>query len=194
MNDKIANPAPLGFFGLALAGWMVSMPYAGWFEPAQLGSGAAHAALAAGSFLLVLAAIFAFVRGEAFHAFLFAANGAFFWTFSKTLGMADPSDLGADAYWGWAALVWTVLFAYLWLGSFRKPPVVMLVTLGLAVTFLFHMLADFGAGALRPIAGYAGLITAILAIYESAGLVLGDAGWTLPGTRESGSQGGGSGL
>jgi succinate-acetate transporter protein len=61
MNDRIANPAPLGFFALGVFAWVISLPFAGWFAMDQLDSDAASMALQMAGIPLGIVAILAWV-------------------------------------------------------------------------------------------------------------------------------------
>jgi len=187
MNDKIANPAPLGFFGLAIFAWMASMSYAGWFGPEALNSDVGQASLYFGGLAMMLAAIFEFLRGRGFNAVLFATMGFFAWVWTTAAGNAPGGD---PAYGGWFDLFWTVFFAGFWLGSFKRPPAVMLLVLAIAVTFFFHMISGFGVTGLRIVGGYVGLAVGVLALYVAVAEVMAaGGGMTLPATGESGGGG-----
>jgi len=70
---------------------------------------------------------------------------------------------------GWVEIVWAIFFFYLWLGVMRKGVFVNLFMLGLWLTFLALAIGNWTMALfLVYVAGYLGLITALLAGWLSA--------------------------
>lgn len=165
MNNKSVVTRTVGYMCLALAGWMVSMPNAAWFDRPAYGYGLA--------LLLPLAAIvgvmgiLAFLHEGALDSIVFFGGAGLYWSYHAYHHMAATADPGS--YAGWYFLVWAVFFCYVWLGSFRAGASRMLFLLGLWLTLLALAIGHWsGSHEFIVIGGYLGLATAILAAITSA--------------------------
>lgn len=179
MNDRIASSKALGFGVFAVTMWMFSMVDAGWFVPAASQSGIAHLVLVFAMIGLLIAAIAAFLRGEAWYAFFFMFWSAAAWGYSG--GMGGMSVV--PAFEGWLWLAFALVNLYLWLAAMRGG-------LGGAVS-LAVLLTGLSAAAsgihgfvptdiLVRIDGYLGLAAAVIAFYVSAADIMNSAGGGLP--------------
>jgi uncharacterized protein len=167
MNDRIANPAPLGFFALGVFAWVISLPFAGWFAMDQLDSDAASMALQMAGIPLGIVAILEFLRGRGFHGLFFGGFAAYAFTFAMREG---PEAV--PGYIGWLLLFFGLYFLFLFLAGMKEAKAAMLVFLGVAVTFLLHALGMmFGMEVLAMVAGYTGLATGLLALYTACGQI-----------------------
>jgi succinate-acetate transporter protein len=172
MNNRSVSTATIGFMCLALAGWMISMPAAGWFEKVYPHGIAITASLA---ILLVIMGILAFVHGRALDCIIFFGGAGFFWS-AHLYGMAGAQGGAAEpgSYGGWYFFVWTLFFAWVWLGSFKAELQRMLFLLGLWLTLLALAIGQWtGIHGFTLAGGYLGLITSILAAITSAVEVIG---------------------
>jgi len=177
MNDKSwtpANPAPLGLAAFGLTTLVLSLVNANLINqgdaPVVLGM-----AFAYGGIAQLLAGMWEFRTGNTFGAVAFTTYGAFWnsaWLlltqYAKLIPpTAVPSALGAY-FWAWA-----VITALLFLCSFKQPIGVILVFLALTVTFALLGIGHAG-GSMSTIhaGGWAGLITAALALYCVAGGIM----------------------
>lgn len=170
MNDRIANPKSLGFGAFAIGAWMYSMVSAGWFAPSVLGSETAASMAVFVTFALLVAALACFLRGETWHAVFFMFWSAVWWGIQGGGGFA-VAELGTG-YLGWYFLMIFLFSLLLWLAAKKSAAVgtpAALVALGTAVAELAWGLNYLGLGDfLLPIAGYVGLVTAILAFWAAA--------------------------
>lgn len=83
--------------------------------------------------------------------------------------MAAGSVGEPNTYTGWYYLVWAVFFCYVWLGSFKAGLPRVLFLLALWLTLLALAIGNWGGpGQFVLLAGYLGLLTAILAAITSA--------------------------
>ena len=172
MNNKSVSTATIGFMCWALAGWMISMPTAGWFEKVYPHGFALIATLA---ILLVIMGILAFVHGRTLDCIIFFGGAGLFWS-AHLYGMVGAQGGAAEpgSYAGWYFFVWTLFFAWVWLGSFKAELQRMLFLLGLWLTLLALALGDWtGAHGFTLAGGYLGLITSILAAITSAVEIIG---------------------
>ncbi len=158
--------ATVGFMCLGLAGWMISMANAGWFEKVYPGG---TSLLLPFSIVLAVVGILAFVDQRTLDAVIFLGGAGFLWSQHLGAGSAQPAH-----YVGWYAIIWAVYFFYLWLAALKADMVRMLFLLGLWLTLLAIALDYWGLGhLLMVIGGYIGLATSVLAIIVSASAILG---------------------
>jgi hypothetical protein len=179
MNNKSVSTATIGFMCLALAGWLVSMPTAGWFEKVYPHGLATMTALA---ILLVIMGILSFVHGRTLDCIIFFGGAGLFWS-AHLYGMAGEAGGAPEpgSYGGWYFFVWTLFFAWVWLGSRKGDLERMLFLLGLWLTLLALAIGDWtGIHGFTLAGGYLGLITSILAAITSALEVIGHGIGRLP--------------
>jgi succinate-acetate transporter protein len=147
MGDRIADPKALGFAAFGTMAWMYSMLGAGWVTVA--GSGAVlHQAATFSMLALLIAALAAFLRGEAWHAFFFMLWSALILGYRGSLaGMATPG--AAD---GWYALIIAVVSFFL--------------ALAVTLAFLSQALGYWlGGGFWTVLGGYLGLVTGLASFW-----------------------------
>lgn len=167
LNNRCVTTSTVGYMALALTGWMLSMTAAGWYDHFYL---AGTSLMLPFALLLAIIGILAYLHGRSLDSIAFFAFAALL-TAAHT-AMASMTGTAAAApmsYVGWFWIVWTVFFAYLWLGSFRAELPRQLFLLGIALTFLAK--AIYGWTDLRVlelISGYLGLISSIIAAIISA--------------------------
>ncbi|MDR3096308.1 MAG: acetate uptake transporter [Paraburkholderia sp.] len=173
MNGKFSNPAPLGLAGFAFTTWMLSMVNAGWFSSDALGLVLALA-FAFGGTAQMIAGVMEFPRGNTLGTVAFLSYGAFWWSFA--LFVAFLGTKVPEAFVGWYLLVWGVFTFYMWIGSMHTSTSVQLVFLALWITYLLLAIGAFTGSALAThLGGYTGLITAALAFYASAAMVINES-------------------
>lgn len=164
MNNKAVITSTIGYMCLALTGWMISMPNAGWYDSLYPHGMAMMFPL---GIVLGVMGILAFLCGRALDSIIFFGGAGLFLAShlaAGAMGAGEPAS-----YMGWYAFVWAVFFCWVWFGSFKAGIVRMLFLLGLWLTML--ALAIGGWGSLHGftiLGGYLGLATAILAAITSA--------------------------
>jgi len=171
MSNKSTITSTVGYMCLALTGWMLSMPNAGWFEKLYGHGSAMMFPLAV---VLVVMGILAFLNEQTLDAIIFFGGAGLFWAGHE---YRVVSALSANEeplhYTAWYFFIWAVFFFYVWLGSFSEGAVRMLFLLGLWLTLLALAInAWMGAHALLIVGGYLGLVTSILAALTSATTVV----------------------
>lgn len=170
MEEKRANPAPLGLAGFAFTTWMLSMVNAGWYSADAMGIVLALA-FAYGGLAQLVAGILEYPRGNTFGTVAFFSYGAFWISFAllqQFFGTKVPPT-AVD----WYLLIWGIFTLYMWFASFRTDRALWSVFLGLWLTFVVLAAGGFlGSTMLTEIGGYLGLITAVLAFYSSAAQVI----------------------
>ena len=173
-EPAIADPAPLGLAAFALTTFMLSLFNAGLLpeagEPIVF-----SLALFYGGLAQFLAGMWEFRNKNTFGATAFTSYGAFwlaFWGLEQFYIDRIPEGQRPLVV-GWFLIAWGIFTAYMWIGSFRVNPAVMLVFLLLTATFFVLGIGDLlGSGVVRNIGGYLGLATAFIAWYTSAADVI----------------------
>jgi succinate-acetate transporter protein len=169
-----ANPAALGLVGFGLTTVLLSLINAGLL-PAGGEGVVVPMALAYGGLIQIIAGLMEFRLGNTFGTTAFLSYGAFWWWFAFLLifaktGVIDISNAGPTV--GVALLLWGLLTLYLWIATFRLSKILFLIFLALWVTFaLLGLGAALGNAGLAKAGGWLGLVTGLLAIYGSFGIV-----------------------
>jgi succinate-acetate transporter protein len=180
-----ANPAPLGLAGFGITTLALSMVNAHLVgTPVADTSAVLGLAIAYGGLAQLLAGMWEFRTGNTFGAVAFTSYGAFWISFyflvhEDLAGLAKsgtaPSAVGLFL-WAWA-----IFTGYMFLCSFASARSVSAVFLALTVTFVLLGIGWSGSslttilggtsGAVKA-GGYAGLVTAALALYTSCAEVM----------------------
>ena len=166
LNNRCVTTSTVGYMALALTGWMLSMTAAGWYDRFYL---AGTSLMLPFALLLAVIGILAYLHGRSLDSIAFFAFAVLFTAAHSALTSMAGVSAGPMSYIGWFWIVWTVFFAYMWLGSFRAELPRQLFLLGITLTFLAK--AIYGWSDLRVlelISGYLGLISSIIAAIVSA--------------------------
>jgi succinate-acetate transporter protein len=169
----IADPAPLGLAAFALTTFLLSVGNA---KLANDSSGAAWLgyALAYGGLVQLLAGMWEFRRANVFGATAFSTYGGFwigaglwFLLVAPTAGAAADKDLA------WILLAFAIFNTYMLAWSSQVNVAVFLVFLTLELTEVVSFIGGFANNAnISKAGGYIGILTALVAWYASAGLVI----------------------
>jgi succinate-acetate transporter protein len=146
---------------------------AGWYSADSMGLVLALA-FAFGGTAQMIAGVMEFPRGNTLGTVAFLSYGAFWWSFAlfaAFLGTKVP-----ESFVGWYLFVWGVFTFYMWIGSMHTSTSVQLVFLALWITFgLLAIGVWTGMAMITRLGGYMGLITAVLAFYASAAMVINES-------------------
>ncbi len=170
VNNRCVTTSTVGYMALALTGWMLSMTAAGWYDHFYL---AGTSLMLPFALLLAIIGILAYLHGRSLDSIAFFAFAVLFTSAHSAMVSMAGGATAPMSYVGWFWIVWTVFFAYLWLGSFRAELPRQLFLLGITLTFLAK--AIYGWTDLRVlelISGYLGLISSIIAAVISASDVI----------------------
>lgn len=162
MQEKIADPGPLGLAAFGITTVILSLINAGVVKADALGV-VLGLALAYGGGAQLLAGMWEFKKGNTFGATAFSSYGAFWISFYFIIHDGPPKD-GLGIY----LLMFGILTFYLWFGTFYLNRALFFVFLTLWLAFLFLALAQFGTFSSPSIGGWIGLLCGILALYTSA--------------------------
>jgi succinate-acetate transporter protein len=186
---KTANAAALGYAAFALTLWMNGMLAAGWFNPADAPL-ALLLGLVLGGCVMAIAGILQWLRGDALDAFLFLAFAGFWCVAALAARAAVHGHVASAGFQGWYAIVWALVTFCLWLAARKNGVARSLFALGLCLALFTLALARWLVfDALTMLAGYLGLVTAIIGIYIAAAELINEThGHTVLPLGESGPE------
>jgi uncharacterized protein len=174
MEQKLANPAPLGLMGFGMTTVLLNIHNAGFFPVSAmiLAMGIFYGGIAQ-----VIAGIMEFRKGNTFATTAFTSYG-FFWITLVALWLFPDTGYGKgvmteEAYMGWFLFLWGVFTFFMWIGTWNKNRVLQFVFLSLWILFFLLALRDWtGMSGIGVIAGYEGIICGSSAIYLAMAEVL----------------------
>lgn len=170
LNNRCVTTSTVGYMALALTSWMLSMTAAGWYDHIYAAGMSLLLPFAA---LLAIVGILAYLHGRSLDSIVFFAFGVLFTAAHSAIASMAAGAAAPMSYVGWFWIVWSVFFAYVWLGSFRAGLPRQLFLLGITLTFLAKALYGWtDLRILQLISGYLGLISAIIAAVVSASDVI----------------------
>ncbi|MCL2881887.1 MAG: acetate uptake transporter [Coriobacteriia bacterium] len=171
MENKIANPAPLGLLGFGMTTVLLNLANAGVMP---LSMTIAAMGFALGGLAQIIAGVLEFKNGNTFGGTAFTAYGLFWW--SLVFIWANPGKFlpGADAKsLGFYLLLWCVFTLFMAIGTLKHNHANQMVFFSLALLFLLLALHAFtGVAMVGTIAGIVGIICGLSAIYNALGQVV----------------------
>ena len=169
----IANPAALGLGGFALTTFVLSTHNAG-FAPDLTWVGLAFFY---GGLAQLAAGMWEFKTGNTFGATAFSTYGAFWLSLASFImlvlfGKVPAGDIDKDL--GWFLMSFAIFNTYMLIASTRINMSVFLVFLTLEITeiILFIGFLNSGNAGTIKLGGYFGILTAFVAWYGSAAVVI----------------------
>ena len=170
----LADPAALGLGAFALTTFVLSVFNAG-LVPSTAEGVVLGLALFYGGLMQFAAGIWELVNKNTFGATAFCSYGAFWMAFWFLARFTDLSGAGADAAKGVAVFLfaWGMFTLYMTIAARKTTFMLFLVFLGAALTFFTLAAGDWtGTIGITRVGGVLGLITALLAWYVSAAVVI----------------------
>jgi succinate-acetate transporter protein len=170
----VADPAPLGLAAFALTTFLLSAANAGWMNSAT-GNAWLGYAFAYGGLCQLLAGMWEFRNRNVFGATAFATYGGFWiglglWVV-LVAAAAYAAATGKDL--GWILLAFAIFNTYMLIMSTQVNTAVFLVFLTLEATEVILFIGFFAnSSGVHKFGGYIGVLTALVAWYTSAALVL----------------------
>ena len=178
MEQRVADPGPLGLAGFAMTTFMLSLFNIGlWKFGGKAGSsldGAISLAFIYGGVAQFAAGMWEFARKNTFGALAFTSYGAFwigiYFFINFQGGLAVKGALGVYL------LAWTIFTLYMTIAAIKTNYAILSVFVVLLVTFIFLTIGNWNGGNANmvKIGGWLGIATAILAWYTSAAGVIND--------------------
>jgi hypothetical protein len=169
----VADPAPLGLAAFALTTFLLSVANAGWMKN---GSGDAWLgyAFGYGGLVQLLAGMWEFRNRNVFGATAFSTYGGFWiglglWArlVAPSAGPAGGKDIA------WILLSFAIFNTYMLIWSSQVNMAVFAVFLTLELTEIVLFIGGFAnSSGIIKVGGVIGVITALVAWYTSAGLVI----------------------
>jgi succinate-acetate transporter protein len=184
MNEKPANPAPLGLLGFGLTTVLLNLHNAGFYpiDTMILAMGLAYGGLAQ-----VIAGIMEFKRGNTFGTTAFTSYGLFWWSLVLLLilpkttmltGLVAPTEPAMGAYF----FMWGLFTFAMFFGTLKTNRVLQFVFMSLAILFFLLVARDLtgnavliGGLSIGTIAGYEGIICGLSAVYLALAEVMNEA-------------------
>jgi len=177
MENKLANPAPLGLMGFGMTTVLLNIHNAGFFPVSAM-------ILAMGIFYggvaQVIAGIMEFKKGNTFGTTAFTSYGLFWLTLVAMWvipGTNAPNGAATPVpFAGWYLFMWGVFTFFMWIGTFKKNRALQFVFLSLWILFLLLALRDWlGSEMIGKIAGFEGILCGASAIYLAMAEIINEA-------------------
>ena len=176
MEQRVADPGPLGLAGFAMTTFMLSLFNVGLFKfgganGASL-SGAISLAFIYGGVAQFAAGMWEFARKNTFGALAFTSYGSFwigiYFFINFQGGLAVKGALGVYL------LAWTIFTLYMTVAAAKTSMAVFSVFVALSLAFIFLTIGNWNGGHANmvKIGGWLGIVTAALAWYASAAGVI----------------------
>ncbi|WP_300159276.1 acetate uptake transporter [Solidesulfovibrio sp.] len=172
MDQKLANPAPLGLMGFGMTTILLNLHNAGYFPIASmvLAMGICYGGLAQ-----VIAGIMEFRKGNTFGLTAFTSYGLFWLSLVvlivlPKLGLAEPTSEG---FMGWYLVLWGLFTFFMFLGTLGTNFVLKFVFGSLTVLFFLLAARDWlESAAIGRLAGFEGILCGASACYLAMAEVL----------------------
>jgi len=171
----LGNPGALGLSGFALTTFTLSIFNAGCFINPTLQGVVLPLALFYGGIAQIIAGLFEFRAPNTFGATAFISYGCFWLSFAAYVQYVAP---GLDATianeaTGLFLFVWLIFTFFMFFASMKVSKVITLVFFFLTITFFLLTVGTFhGVASVARAGGWFGIITALVAWYGSAAIVI----------------------
>ncbi len=176
MSDEkaLANVGALGLGGFALSTFILNIVNAGWVDPKTIGI-VMPVALFYGGLAQFMAGMWDVRRGDTFGATCFSSYGAFWmglavFFFLKLAGVAGFADV-TPAGVAIVLIAWGIFTFYATIASLKLPKAITWVFITLTILFFLLAIGEF-VPIVHTIAGYEGVLCALIAWYASAGILI----------------------
>ncbi|MEI6577221.1 MAG: acetate uptake transporter [Bacteroidota bacterium] len=174
MEQKLANPAPIGLLGFGMTTILLNIHNAGFFPVTSV---ILAMGLLFGGITQIIAGILEFKKGNTFGHLAFTSYGTFWivlvgiWVIPEA-GWAKGIAT-SEGFMGWFLFLWGVFSFFMWIGTFGKNRVIQFVFLSLWILYFLLTLRDWlGMPVLGIIAGYEGILCGASAFYLAMAEVL----------------------
>ncbi|HAE22449.1 MAG TPA: hypothetical protein DCG47_09035 [Spirochaetaceae bacterium] len=165
MEQKFANPGPLGLAGFGMTTILLNIHNAGFFPVSAM---IMAMGIFYGGIAQVIAGILEYKRGNTFGTLAFISYGFFWITLVATwmlpkFGLAEATPTG---YMGWFLAAWGLFSIFMTLGTLKSSKVLIFVFVTLDILFILLALRDWtGSALVGRIAGWEGLVCGAAALY-----------------------------
>lgn len=172
LQDRTANPAPLGLLGFGMTTVLLNIHNAGFFPMNSM-------ILAMGVFYggigQVIAGVMEWKKNNTFGTTAFTSYGLFWLSLVGLLVMPELGWIEASSSIAMSAylLMWGLFTFVLFIGTLRISRALQVVFASLTLLFLLLALGDFtGNGSITVLAGYVGIFCGFSAIYTGLAQVI----------------------
>jgi len=175
MNEKLANPAPLGLLGFGMTTVLLNLHNAGFYP---LNSMILAMGLAYGGLAQVIAGIMEYKRGNTFGTVAFSSYGLFWWSLVLLLVLPEIKIWNVPAITDSTTMaayffMWGLFTFIMFFGTLKTNRALQFVFLSLAVLFFLLTAKELTGNAdLGVITGYEGIICGLSAVYTGLAEVL----------------------
>lgn len=173
-TPALANVGALGLGGFALSTFILNIVNAGWVDGAAIGI-VMPVAMLYGGLAQFMAGMWDVRRGDIFGATCFTSFGAFWmglalFFFMKFAGIQAFVDVPASGV-AIVLIAWGIFTFYATIASLKLPKAVTWVFITLTILFFLLAIGEF-VPIVHTIAGYEGVLCALIAWYASAGILI----------------------
>jgi len=173
-KPALANVGALGLGGFALSTFILNIVNAGWVDAAAIGI-VMPVAMLYGGLAQFMAGMWDVRRGDIFGATCFTSFGAFWmglalFFFLKFAGIQAFVDVPAAGV-AIVLIAWGIFTFYATIASLKLPKAVTWVFITLTLLFFLLAIGEF-VPIVHTIAGYEGVLCALIAWYASAGTLI----------------------
>jgi uncharacterized protein len=175
MENKLANPAPLGLMGFGMTTVLLNIHNAGFFP---LGSMILAMGIFYGGIAQIIAGIMEFKKGNTFGTTAFTSYGLFWLTlvFLITFPIMGWLEKPPVSFMGWYLFMWGLFTFFMWIGTFGKNRALQVVFFTLWILFFLLATRDWtGSEFIGKIAGFEGIICGFSAIYLAMAEVINES-------------------
>jgi succinate-acetate transporter protein len=173
-KPALANVGALGLGGFALSTFILNIVNAGWVDASAIGI-VMPVAMLYGGLAQFMAGMWDVRRGDIFGATCFTSFGAFWmglalFFFMKFAGVPVIADVSASGV-AIVLIAWGIFTFYATIASLKLPKAVTWVFITLTILFFLLAIGEF-VPVVHTIAGYEGVLCALIAWYTSAGILI----------------------
>ena len=173
-KPALANVGALGLGGFALSTFILNIVNAGWVDASAVGI-VMPVAMLYGGLAQFMAGMWDVRRGDIFGATCFTSFGAFwmglalffFMKFAGIQAFVDVTPAGVAI----VLIAWGIFTFYATIASLKLPRVITWVFITLTILFFLLAIGEF-VPVVHTIAGYEGVLCALIAWYASAGTLI----------------------
>lgn len=175
MDQKTANPAPVGLLGFGMTTILLNIHNAGFFP---LSAMILAMGIFYGGIAQVIAGVLEYKKGNTFAYTAFMSYGMFWLTLvflivAPKWGFTPSTE---PAFMGWYLFVWGLFTLFMFIGTLDKGPVLKFIFGSLTVLFFLLAARDWtGSALIGTIAGWEGLACGASAFYLGMAEVLREA-------------------
>ena len=172
MDDKLANPAPLGLMGFGMTTVLLNIHNAGFFP---LSAMILAMGIFYGGIAQIIAGIFEFKKGNTFGMLAFLSYGHFWLTLvaliiMPKMGWAEDTP---PAFMAWYLFLWGIFTLFMFVGTLKANRCLQFIFFSLTILFFLLAIKDWtGSALIGTIAGYEGIVCGLSAIYLAMAEVL----------------------